>query len=283
MIVTSRLPDFVIIGAAKSATTWLQVQLQANPAIFMPDPEPHFFSREFTKGEAHYRKVFRECNGWAAVVGEKSADYLSDPDTPARLASMLPDARLVVQLRNPVDRAYSDYKMFFRRGQVNDRPAEYLATPDNPHPRFLLDGLYGQHLANWLEHFDREQLFVFTYEQVGSDPIDLIERVCKHVGAPIAFDTELICRRENASQELLLPLPLRNLLAPFKGTVQPLRGRPWFETARSLLAREVNYPPLPPDLRCKMEEFYSDDIALTEELTGLDLEHWKGSAATVAA
>ncbi|MBY6128404.1 sulfotransferase domain-containing protein [Qipengyuania aquimaris] len=285
MSASPRLPDFVIIGAAKAATTWIQMRLQENPSIFMPDPEPHFFSREYDKGEDYYRSWFEDAPGWAALVGEKSADYLSDPATPARLAAMMPQAKLVAQLRNPVDRAYSDYKMLYRRGLVSDRPEDYLSSPDNPEPRFLLDGLYGRHLSTWLRHFDREQLLVFPFEDVKADPAGVIERVSAHIDAPIAPDTDrkTVSRRENNSREKLLPLPLRQMLAPFKETVRPLRGKPWFEGARALLAREVKYPALDPALRRRMEEFYRDDIALTEEITGLDLAHWKVPAASVAA
>ncbi|NNC52546.1 MAG: sulfotransferase [Erythrobacter sp.] len=278
-----RKPDFVIIGAAKAATTWIQAQLQANPAIFMPDPEPHFFSREYEKGEDHYLDWFRDHPARATLLGEKSADYLSDPQVAARMAQMLPDARLVVQLRNPVGRAYSDYKMFYRRGEVNDRPEDYLSDPDNPHPRFLLDGLYGKHLSGWLEHFPREQLLVFTYEDVSRDPVGVIERVCGHIGAPITINDELIYKRENNSREMLLPLLMRKVLAPFKEPVRPFRGKFWFESARSLLAREVRYPELDPGLREHMEEFYREDIELTEQLTGLDLSAWKAPAASAVA
>lgn len=283
MTIQTGLPDFVIIGAAKSATTWIQVQLQANPAIYMPDAEPHFFSREYSKGLDYYRKWFADCPGWAALIGEKSADYLSDPQAPARLAEAVPDARLVVQLRNPVDRAYSDYKMFYRRGFVSHRPEEYLSRPDNPQPRFLRDGLYGQHLTEWLKHFDREQMLIFAYEEVSQDPMGVIERVCDHIGAPFAFGDLDVTRRENSSDELILPLPLRTLLAPFKQTVRPWRGKPWFEGPRSLLTREVHYPELPHGLSRKLQDFYRDDICLTEKLTGLDLSNWKPPAASAAA
>ena len=276
------LPDFIIIGAAKAATTWIQVQLQANPAIFMPDPEPHFFSREYDRGEAHYRRWFADASGSARRIGEKSADYLSDAAVPARLAALIPDAKLVVQLRNPVDRAYSDYKMFFRRGSVGGNPDDYLRDPDNSHPRFLRDGLYGEHLQRWLEHFPKENILVFRYEDVGFAPREVIERVSQHIGVPMVYDDDLANRRANNSRELLLPLPLRKLLAPLKDSVAPLRGKTWFEGVRQALARQVKYPELGLSLRRRMADFYADDIARTERLTGLDLSEWRSEVAETA-
>src|SRR3546814_11645017 len=91
------------------------------------------------------------------MLGEKSADYLAHPDAPARLAAVLPRARLVVQLRNPVDRAYSDYKMLFRRGTVTKRPDHYLDVLPPDHPRFLEVGLYAMHRSSCSDPFAAEQ------------------------------------------------------------------------------------------------------------------------------
>lgn len=275
------LPEFCVIGAAKAGTTWLQAQLQANPAIYMPDPEPHFFSREYRQGMSHYREWFAPALASDRLLGEKSADYLSHPDVPARLAEANPNAKLIVQLRNPVDRAYSDYKMFFRRGLVGKRPEDYLASLDNPLARFLFDGLYGKHLGRWLEHFPREQIFVFLFEELKACPLKITERVSRHLGVAPVYDERLVGRAENDSKAKLLPLALRNALAPLKDSVKPLRGNPVFENVRSLLAKEVTYPPLANDLRRSLQEFYLDDILLTEELLGLDLDSWK--APDVAA
>lgn len=279
-----RLPDFIVIGAVKAATTWIQVQLQANPAIFMPDPEPHFFSREYHLGEEHYRSWFEPAPRGASLVGEKSADYLSDPEVPRRLAAMLPDARLVVQLRDPVERAYSHYKMFFRRGLVSASPEQYLRSPDNAFPQFLLDGLYGRHIRNWQAHFDKRQILAFRYEDVGTDAERIVGRVSRHIGAETVFDPAAASQRENDSRARILPLPVRNLLGPLKQSAKPFRGRPWFEGARSLLAKEIAYPPLPDDLRRHLAEFYREDIALAESLLELDLSGWRnGDGAVVRA
>ena len=119
------LPEFVIIGAAKSATTWLAQNLQAHPQVFIPGPEPHYFSTEFHRGQAWYESWFEQAPP-DRRVGEKSADYLAHPEAPRRIAKALPHARLIVQLRNPIERAYSDYCMFFRRGHVTPDPECYL-------------------------------------------------------------------------------------------------------------------------------------------------------------
>jgi len=79
-----RLPHFVIIGAVKGATTWIHNQLQDNPAIYLPAPEPHFFSQEHAQGLDHYRRFFDGARP-DQILGEKSADYLAHPDAPPAL------------------------------------------------------------------------------------------------------------------------------------------------------------------------------------------------------
>src|SRR3546814_16245784 len=91
-----------------------------NPCIFMPGPEPHYFSTEFHRGPDWYEDFFAAADA-DQVAGEKSADYLAHPEAARRIAQRLPEARLVVQLLNPHDRAYSAYSMFFRSAAVTDR------------------------------------------------------------------------------------------------------------------------------------------------------------------
>src|SRR3546814_4842500 len=81
-----RLPHFVIIGDVKGATTWIHNQLQDNPAIYLPDPEPHFFSQDFDPCLDHYRR-FSDRARPDQMPAEQSADYLTHPDAPAPLAT----------------------------------------------------------------------------------------------------------------------------------------------------------------------------------------------------
>ena len=121
--------DFIVIGAIKAATTWLQAQLKQHPDVFVPDIEPHFFTRDHDRGWGWYRSLFPDAKRDGELWGEKTADYLAKPEAARRIAQEYPDAKLIVQLRNPIDRAYSDYKMLYRRGTVTGPPERYLASP----------------------------------------------------------------------------------------------------------------------------------------------------------
>lgn len=266
-------PAFIVIGAVKAATTWIQKQLQGHPAIFMPDVEPHYFSSEYCRGPDYYDDLFRPAPP-GRLLGEKSADYLAHPLAAERIARTYPDVKLLVQLRNPVDRAYSDYKMLYRRGTIRGMPEQYLATPDCAQPRFLRDGLYAEHLTRWLNLFPRENLLPFFYEDVRDRPDETLRRVCQFIGVKrervVALD-----RRENDSSERFLPLPLRKALTPLKNTVAPLRGHRWFEATRSMMARQIRYPALSDDLRAHLECFYADDLDRLGKMFGWDLGHWQ--------
>ncbi len=278
MTAAAPLPSFLVIGAVKAATTWLHGQLQAHPEIYLPDPEPHFFSREYDRGLDFYRTFFADAEPHQ-VVGEKSADYLAHPLAPARVAASLRRAPLVVQLRNPVDRAYSDYKMLYRRGTVTGDPERYLTPGRSEQPRFLDDGLYARHLERWFDHFAPGQLLVLLYEDVKQDPQGTVNRVCDHIGVTRHYREDVGAQRFNDGAEQFLPLSIRRALAPIKDAVQPLRGHAAFEVARSLLAREIRYPPLAPDLRARLQDHYATDIEALERLIGRDLGNWLPSAA----
>ena len=116
------------------------------------------------------------------MIGEKSASYLPHPEAPARLRELLPRARLIAQLRNPIERAYSDYCMHYRRGQVSRNIARYLAAAGTPIPRLLEDGLYFRHLSAFLAVFPASQLKIILYDDLRSRPLELFDGVCGHLG-----------------------------------------------------------------------------------------------------
>lgn len=270
----SPLPRLIVIGAAKAATTWIAQQLRTRPDVFMPGPEPHYFSRDFDKGEDWYRSLFANARA-DQFVAEKSADYLACPAAPARIAALLPSVQLIAQLRNPVERAYSDYCMLFRRGQVDGDVARHLNRSTAPDPRFLDDGLYGQHIRRFLDHFPKDQLKIILHEEIKSDPARVTADVLNTLGLPPRTDSVHIEKRVNDSRSPLVPLAIRRLPTPFKRLVAPLRGNPLFEGVRGMIARPIQYPPLPADVKMRLFDFYQKDVEDLAGLLGRDLDIWK--------
>lgn len=277
-----RLPQFLIVGAIKAATTWLNFQLQQCPRIYLPDPEPHFFTREYHRGFDWYAGFFRDARP-GQLVGEKTADYLANPDAAKRIAAVLPGAPLVAQLRDPVSRAYSDYCMLFRRGTVGANIEDYLDPRRAEFRRFLDNGLYHQHLTRWRTLFPAEQMLVFLFEDVIDRPEWTIKAVGRHIGLAEDLLPKPMTERVNDSRAALLPLPIRRLLAPVKDLAAPLRGTRWFDSLRSTMARQVKYPPLLADLEARLRDFYATDVEALAPLIGRDLSTWLPAPRAAAA
>ncbi|HEU4677805.1 MAG TPA: sulfotransferase domain-containing protein, partial [Candidatus Paceibacterota bacterium] len=110
--------DFIGLGAQKSGTSWAYTCLYEHPAVCMPQKELHFFSRpRFEEGKEWYEAQFKNCAP-GKLRGEWSTSYLYSPDAPERIRSLYPNAKLLAILRNPIDRAYSQYRNAVRAGEI---------------------------------------------------------------------------------------------------------------------------------------------------------------------
>jgi hypothetical protein len=270
--------DFIIIGAAKSATTWLQKQLQSDPAVYMPDPELHYFSREYSRGEDWYLSQFSE-SGVGKIVGEKSNSYLYTPEAAKRLHHHLPHAKLIVQLRSPVERAYSNYCMLFRRGEVGCDIGNYIDPALGENMRFLLAGNFASHLQSYIDMFGREALLILFFEDVLDAPERQISRVRAHLGLP---PRPLAPGGQDKVKDRTVPVVppgLSKNLAWINPIARHLRGTTAFQAMRSLIARETRYPALTEDLRKRLNDYYSPSIEALEKMSGQSLSHWYELAA----
>lgn len=163
-----RLPDLVYIGPDKAGSTWLHRVLRWHPEVYVPAvKELFFFDRYHRRGADWYRAHYAGCPAGAAAVADVSHDYLYDPAVPERMRALLgPDVRLMVTLREPVDRAWSAYHFMVRQGRVRAPFAEAVRTV----PELLDHGRYAAHLRPFLDVFPRDQLFAPTFDRLAGDP-----------------------------------------------------------------------------------------------------------------
>lgn len=265
--------DFLIIGATKSATTWLQRSLQLDPSVYMPGPELHYFSREYSRGHDWYLAQFDPSPGHE-IIGEKSNSYLDEPHAGARIRETLPDARLLAQLRNPVDRAYSDYCMLYRRGEVGRNIGDHLDPRHATDGRFLTGGLYSRQLQTYLDLFPQDQLLVLLYEDVMAGPETQLDRVRNFIGAACqASSTPLATRVKDKSTPTIDPA-LKRKLQILKPVVAPFRESRLFKAVRGLIAKSPDYPPLTGDLRERLVEFYAPEQEKLGSMINRDLSVW---------
>lgn len=200
------LPDFLIIGAQKSGTSSLFGHLLQHPDVRSPGKkEFHFFDRWYDKGENWYRAQFpsRGVPGRAPfVTGEATPEYLYHPLAPERSFRLMPAARLVVLLRNPVDRAYSGYQHKVANGherltfekavaleaeRLRGERERMIADPsydsyNDRHYSYLARGRYLEQIRNWLVYYPREQLLIHNAEEFFADPPTIVNSVTDFLG-----------------------------------------------------------------------------------------------------
>jgi Sulfotransferase domain len=188
--VVHRLPDFIIAGAPRSGTSWLYALARRHPQIAMAEPivpEPKFFLIDelWQLGIDYYSEKWFDPLPAGRVLGEKSTNYLESPEAAERIHRALPEVKLVFLLRNPVDRAYSNYLWSrqngletetFERALALEEQREWDLTPHlryaRPHAYFSR-GLYAEHLVRFYDRFAREQILVLRYEDVRHRPEDI--------------------------------------------------------------------------------------------------------------
>lgn len=192
-------PDFIGIGAQRTGTSWMYACLYEHPGICMPRKEINFFSRDrnWTRGFDWYEEIFAECPA-GAVRGEFSTSYLIAPDTPARIRDRYPDARLIVSLRHPVDRAYSSYLNDIAAGAVPRTKGFREALESNP--EYLEGGRYAHHLERYLDLFGREQLFVSIFDEARREPLRAIQEIYAFLGVDPGFRPSMLDQSVNSGR-----------------------------------------------------------------------------------
>ncbi|MBZ5739742.1 sulfotransferase family protein [Nocardioides mangrovi] len=186
------MPGFAVIGAQKSASTFLQDQMSLHPDIEIPEGEVRCFEDPFfSAGDADRLPELYHSPVGAAVRGIKRPDYLGRPEIPGRLHDALPDLRILVVLRDPVARAVSSYYHFVRHGFVPLLPIDQAVdallagTWDADYPRapeVLTFGRYGEHLDRYLGLFPADRIAVFEQVQLIKHPQETLRSAFEFVG-----------------------------------------------------------------------------------------------------
>lgn len=300
------LPDFVILGAQKAGTVFLHRGLAAHPAVFMPPGE----TRVFEDPEwASFRRETFEASFAAAgpeqTVGMVRPDTLARPECPQRVHRILPEARLIAVLRDPMERAISAYFHLMKYGFLPALPVEegltrLLDGRSEGHPKAheVLDyGFYHEHLERYLALYARERLLVLRFEELVERPAESLGEAFRFLDvdpAPAAA-IAATARRENPgnyslARQRLAQLRSRLLYRTVAGGTKidfdwdPGPARALAGKALSALDRALapllgtRRPRLSPALAGRLRAFYAEDVAATESLLGWDLSTWRTAA-----
>ncbi|HEX6257197.1 MAG TPA: sulfotransferase [Euzebyales bacterium] len=292
------LPTFVVIGAPKAGTTALYWYLAEHPQVHMSalketnffaygvddagrlrygDPQLHRFP---VRSLDAYERLFADADG-ATAVGEISPIYLECPQAAGRMAGLLPDAQIVCVLRNPVDRAYSDYQMYLRtRGRRLD--PERDLTVDAPWAQadshWVRVGRYHQHLTRYYAAYRPEQIHVQLFDELRSDTTAAVQAIYRALGVDDTFVPDLDTPHNVGGVPANMAFERVLTSKRIKRMVEPWIPRRLGNLARRVRTANLQRPPALPDpLRAQLTDHFRADIAGTEALIGRDLQHWLSS------
>jgi Sulfotransferase domain len=281
-------PTFVGIGAQKCASTWLHRILAEHPEVAMPEAkEIDFFSYRYDRGCQWYERCFAGAGRQAR--GEISPSYFCEPAVPARLARYAPDMKILLSLRDPLERALSNHRHEVREGHFTGPDLSFEAGLAN-NPMYVEQGLYATHLRQWLRHFPLEQVCVVFQEDVECAPEDVCRTVYHFVGVDAGFCPVGLRERYNRSFA-----SRSRVLATFKDSVYGatrLPGLRWaWEAAAGVglrsLYRGVNE--VPSDLVipapraetiAQLQQRFEPEVRELERTLGRSLESWLTGRST---
>ena len=297
-------PNFFLIGAAKSGTTSVAKYLDEHPEIYVSKPkEPNYFafepgSRPSCRGPAdpeilfeqllkytvtapkEYASLFADCHGETAI-GEASVRYLYEREVPTRIADYAPNAKLIVLLRDPIERLHSHYHMNARLHLEPEPLVGALAAEDQRveqgwgwdwHYRRV--GLYAEQLKRWFQIFDREQVLVLFHADLKNKPQVTLQSIFRHLEVTTNFQPDFTQRAMvgNTPRWRGLRRMIRdeNVVKTVAKRVVPKRLRKsfvrWSETKN-----RMSIPPLSSEIRNQLRADYREADQRLADLLGCQL------------
>jgi hypothetical protein len=297
------LPNFMIIGAAKSGTSALYRYSRQHPEIYMSQvKETHFFSykdappntigpgdsvNQAITDMATYLTLFEDA-GEARAIGEASPTYLYSARAPRLIKEYIPEARLIAILRQPADRAFSAFMHVTRDGrepiadfaEALKLEEERIALNWGPIWHYTKIGFYSEQIRRYYELFEREQIKVYLYDDFSARPIDVLQDIFRFLDVNDTFvpDVRIRANVSGVQRSQTLYWLIERLFA---------RPNPIRTVARKLLSEETRWrftsnvrnqnivhQSISPEIRHQLTELFREDILRLQDLLARDLSHW---------
>jgi sulfotransferase family protein len=275
----SSLPDFFAVGPPRTATTWLHRVLQDRVNLPRTVKETRFFDLRYYKGLDWYQRHFAPA-AEGLPFGEIAPTYFYSHAARQRIASLIPHARIICSLRDPVTRLYSLYKLKRAEGTLSCSFEDALERDFE----MVESNRYESHLREWMKSFGTNKVLVLIYEELILDPFSYLERVCRFLGIPRFEIDESLLAPENASERLLhRRLPGWTQLGV--RTADSLRANGYsrvMSMIRKLHLRKLFLsdklapaPPLDPLFADQLRRQFLPEVESLEALLKADLPVWK--------
>jgi hypothetical protein len=287
------LPSVFIVGAPKAGTTSLYHYLKQHPEVFFPETkELNFFSAPDILGQGLYYKtriirkleayetLYRDA-GNAQIRGDASVSYLFYPAVPTKIKEMVPDARIIIMLRNPVERAYSHYLMDKKLGYVK-ASFEDIVSGRSTHKlqglyyqQYVEVGLYADQVQRYLDSFGEKQVHIVLFEDFIKDPLTVFQKVSLFLEISDEYEPQL-------DKHNVFSHPGNKLLGGIYGSdffrkpVKLLLPESWSERIRRLILSNRKKPSLSQEVREKLWKVYVSDVDKLSTILKRDMyDYWK--------
>lgn len=284
-------PNFFLVGAAKCATTSVYTYLKDHPQIYMSTvKEPKFFSLPYRpvpgagpgddRVEAYaisdmdaYMALFRDAASYP-VRGEASVDYLYYRQTAEDIHAFNPDAKILICLRNPVDRAYSGYTDHRRSRETLSFHDALTAEDSRTDYEFIWQykklGLYYESVKHFRDVFGPDQVMIVFFEDIKARLDDTIGEICRYLGVDDTYRLQEV-RRYNVSGD---PNALMSRMGRLFPWVKNAMKKMMPNRYRRLRAKTLTKEPMAEADREYLCEYYREDVKKLSGLLGKDLSHW---------
>lgn len=205
--------DFIIVGAQKGGTTSLHRYLSSHHKIYMPEnKELDYFSNDkyYDEGLKYYHSLFDNNKTKGSLLGEASPQYMFYDKVPLRIYQDHPNVKIIMCLRNPIERAFSHYKMTSRRGKDNrsfQQAVKELIKPRNLSDKYVFKkqdteylyfGEYGRIYSNFLKYFNKENILIIFSEDLRDSKIDTLNKILSFLNVDFELNEKVLKRNYHA-------------------------------------------------------------------------------------
>lgn len=274
--------NFLGIGVPKCGTTWIYENLKKHPKICVSQvKETDFFTKNREESDLkEYKQYFNHCSK-DKIKGEYSVNYFHDERAPERISDFFPNNKLILSLRNPVDREISEYFHNLRHiGEISEERA-------NNRLKTLFKGeknYYSYYLKKWLDYFEKEQFHIILMDDVKENPKQVLSNLYNFLDVDSDFVPDNLDQKSNTSHSYTFPKIQGKLANVYSEVKTKPKLNKFLENSgiygfgkwvKNLNSEDFDKPKVYKDTRKQIYNCFKKDIAELEDLIDKDLSVWK--------
>jgi len=285
-------PNFFIVGAAKAGTSSLWAMLKQHDQVFMPaddlNKEPAYFSSKGQQNLKKYLSLFSGATTKHKCIGEASTAYLTDIDAAKAIHDFKPDSKIIIIIRNPVDRAYSLYNWMAREGYewasnfekalILEEKRKFKRIPNFFEPEYYWNymyfssGLYYEQVKRYIDLF-KNNVLIIQFEKMITQPENTFRVICNFLEIK---EQQIQIKKENASKQVSCPyLPfLIKKFSVFANRFKKVRGKNHRDSLVQYIVSNKNPERMGNNTRFFLRKKYENDIKKLGKLIDLKLSSW---------